>query len=236
MRNNPDKTALIDADSLVYSVGFSADGAEEKYAISRMAEKLEEMLFIDLGVEIYEGFLTGEGNYRNELAKTAPYKGQRTGKKPVHYALLRNYLRDAWGFQIVNGIEADDIVSTRATELGDTSIVVSIDKDLLQVPGKHFNWKSGEFKEVTKEEGLKHFYRQILTGDRIDNIIGLPLVGPVKADKHLEDCITPLDYYVAALNAYEGDEKRVTENASLLWLQRSRGELYYPGIEYEYHT
>jgi adenine specific DNA methylase Mod len=238
LRENPDKIAIVDADSLVYSVGFASEDAEAKYAIARMAEKLEEMLFLELGVEKYEGYLTGQGNYRNELAKTAPYKGNRKGEKPKHYAILREYLNDAWGFVTVNNIEADDIVAIKATRLGESCIVVSIDKDLWQVPGEHYDWKNKRLKTVTKEEGLKNFYAQILTGDRIDNIIGIKQVGPVKAANLLKDCKTWEDYYNACVCAYEkaGElASRVDENASLLWLQRAADEQWSKGIEGKYY-
>jgi hypothetical protein len=186
MRDNPDKTAIVDADSLIYAIGFSAEDKDEKIALARMAERLEEMLFLELGVEKYEGYLTGKGNFREEVAVTVPYKGNRSGAKPKHYSLLREYLVDAWGFVVVEDEEADDVVVRRHYELGEDSILVGIDKDGLQSPGHHYNWQKQELFSVSKPEALKNFYRQILTGDRIDNIQGIKGIGPKKADKIIE--------------------------------------------------
>lgn len=234
LRDNPDKTAIIDADSLIYAVGFSAEDKDEKIAIARMAERLEEMLFLELGVEKYEGYLTGRGNFRVDIAVTAPYKGNRTGAKPKHYNLLREYLVDAWGFVVVDDEEADDMVVRRHYEIGEDSILVGIDKDGLQSPGHHYNWQKQEYFQVTKPEALKNFYRQILTGDRIDAVQGIRGVGPKKADKILKDATTADEMYNAVLLAYEGNEERVHENAKLLWMCRKTGEIWYRGIESKY--
>ena len=241
LRENPDKVAIVDADSLIYAIGFSAEDKDEKIALARMAERLEEMLFLELGVEKYEGYLTGQGNFRNDIAVTAPYKGNRSGAKPKHYSLLREYLVEAWGFSVVDGSEADDLVVQRHYELGNEAILVGIDKDALQSPGLHYNWQKQDLFEVSKAEGLKNFYRQILTGDRIDNIIGIKGVGPKKADKILEGCATFEDYYKAVLEAYSkvdgaSAQQRVEENAKLLWMCRKEGEVWYKGIEDIYYA
>jgi len=239
MRDNPDKTAIVDADSLIYAVGFSAEDKEEKIAIARMAERLEEMLFLELGVEKYEGYLTGSNNFRVDIAVTAPYKGNRTGAKPKHYNLLREYLVDAWGFVVVDGEEADDMVVRRHYEIGEDSILVGVDKDGLQSPGHHYNWQKQEYFQVTKPEALKNFYRQILTGDRIDAIEGIRGIGPKKADRALEGCDMPYEYLHAVTAAFAkvdeaSAQQRVEENAKLLWMCRKKGEVWYPGIEDKY--
>ena len=59
-------TALIDADSLCYAVGFSSNDAEEKIAIARLEQTMTE-LCMDLDCEDYKGFLTGKGNFRDSI-------------------------------------------------------------------------------------------------------------------------------------------------------------------------
>lgn len=219
-------TALIDADSLIYAVGFSSNDVEEPIAIARLEQTMIE-LCMDLDCEDYKGFLTGKGNFRDALAVTAPYKGQRTVDKPMHFQALRNHLQKSWGFTVVTGVEADDAVGIAAYAVSeDESIMVHIDKDLNQFRGHHYNYRKKEKYYVSEFEGLTAFYTQILTGDRIDNIIGLKGIGPVKAKKILVDCKTESELYQAVLKAYEGDEQRVLENGQLLWLQRKEDELW----------
>lgn len=219
-------TALIDADSLIYAVGFSSNDVEEPIAVSRLEQTMVE-LCMDLDCEDYKGFLTGKGNFRDELAVTAPYKGQRISEKPVHFQALRCHLVTSWGFTVVKGIEADDAVGIAAYAVPeDQTIMVHIDKDLNQFRGWHYNYRKKQKYYVSEFEGLVSFYTQILTGDRIDNIIGLKGIGPVKAKKILADCTNETELYTAVLKAYDGDEKRVLENGQLLWLQRKEHELW----------
>ena len=221
-------TALIDADSLCYAVGFSSNDAEEKIAIARLEQTMTE-LCMDLDCEDYKGFLTGKGNFRESIAVTVPYKGQRISEKPVHLQALRDHLVSSWGFEVVNGIEADDAVGIAAYAVAeDESIMVHIDKDLNQFRGWHYNYRKKEKYYVSEFEGLHSFYTQILTGDRIDNIVGLKGIGPVKAKRILEECTNENELYEAVLKAYEGDLQRVQENAQLLWLQRSPNQTWTP--------
>lgn len=219
-------TAIIDADSLCYAVGFSSNDVEEKIALSRLEQTMTD-LCMDLDCEDYKGFLTGKGNFRNDIAVTVPYKGQRVSDKPTHLTALREHLVSSWGFTVVNGIEADDAVGIAAYALAeDESIMVHIDKDLNQFRGWHYNYRKKEKYYVSEFEGLLSFYTQMLTGDRIDNIVGLKGIGPVKAKRILEECTNENELYQAVLKAYEGDQQRVLENGQLLWLQREANQVW----------
>ena len=225
--------ALLDADILCYRVGFATDNEHENTAIETMAVFLEDLLMFDLvDCEEHELFLTGKVNYRHDIAVTAPYKGNRKDvKKPTHLPLLREYLQTAWGASVSDGQEADDDIAIRATELGDDAIIVSIDKDFMQVPTWHYNFVKREKKYVTPEEGLRFFYKQILTGDNADNIKGIHRVGDVRATKMLADAKTEQELYACCVEAMGAE--RVLENARLLWLRRQPNQLWEPPIEKE---
>lgn len=220
--------ALIDADSLVYAIGFSSEDIEEPLAKWRMNEAVDTILS-DVGAETYFGWLTGKGNFRYDIAKTAPYKGTRVAPKPAHYIALREHLMVKYGFMMTEGIEADDAVGIAAYALPEEdTIMIHIDKDLNQLRGWHYNYRKREKYHVTEFEALLSFYTQILTGDRIDNIIGLKGIGPVKAKRILKECKTENEMYLACLEAYDGNSERVLENGQLLWLQRDHGQLWTP--------
>lgn len=222
-----DKTALLDADILTYRVGFASEDVEEKFALSRVSELVHEVVFVQLECKDYKAYITGKGNFRNEIAVTEPYKGNRKDmKKPIHYDAIRKHLVEKLGAVLIEGMEADDAIAIEATNMGDQAIIVSIDKDLDQVAGLHYNFVKQELYEVTPEEGMLNFYKQILTGDRVDNIIGIKGVGPVKAAKLLKDCKTEKEMFDVCVKAYNDDGQdgvaRATENGHLLWLLRDK--------------
>ena len=220
--------ALIDGDILVYRIGFASEDEPESIAIARCCEFIEDIILFN-GFDEYQGYLTGKGNFRNDIAKTAPYKGTRVAPKPAHYLVLREHLQVKYGFMMTQDIEADDAVAIACYAIPeDEMIMVHIDKDLNQLRGWHYNYRKKEKYHVTELEGLHSFYIQMLTGDRIDNIIGLKGIGPVKAKRILEECQTEHEMYLAVLEAYEGNEERVLENGQLLWLQRSHDQLWTP--------
>ena len=223
--------ALLDSDILCYRVGFATQEEHENTAIETMAVFLEDLLMFDLvDCEEHELFLTGKTNFRYDVAVTEPYKGNRKGKeKPKHLPLLREYLQTAWAAKVSEGQEADDDIAIRATQLKDDCIIVSIDKDFKQVSGWHYNFVKKEKSYVTPEEGLRFFYKQILTGDAADNIKGLHRVGDVKATKMLADAKTELELYQCCVEAM--GKERVLENARLLWLRREPNQIWEPPNE-----
>ena len=221
--------ALIDADILVYRVGFASNDTSDRLAISRMAEFVEELVMRpDVGD--YRGFLTGRNNYRKDIAKTAPYKGNRTGDKPIHFDILREYLQSAWAFVEVEGQEADDAIGIAAYEFDsiDDYLIMTLDKDLDMIRGWHYNFAKDSKYLIEEYEGIVNFYKQILTGDRVDNILGLKGIGPKKAEKLLKDCKTEQELYDAVLKAYDNDTERVLENGRLLWIRRKPNEMWKP--------
>ena len=220
---------IIDGDILCYRVGFACNEETEKVAIRTMADMLEELIFIELSSNIHVGYLTGKDNYRHDIAKTQPYKGNRKdAPRPVHLHSLREYLITAWDFRVADGQEADDAIGIHATLTRDNSIIVSIDKDLDMIPGHHYNPVKKDHYYVNDKEAIKNFYRQILTGDKVDNVQGLRGIGPKKADKILGDFDTDLAMYEAVLKAYDGDAERVLENGQLLWIRRRKDEICQP--------
>ena len=225
--------ALLDSDILCYRVGFATEDELESAALETMAVFLEDLLMFDLiDCEGHELFLTGKENFRYDIAVTAPYKGNRKGvAKPKHLPLLREYLEKAWGATVSDGQEADDDIATRATELGDDCIIVSVDKDFMQVPTWHYNFVKKQKKYVTPEEGLRFFYKQILMGDSADNIKGIYRVGEVTATKMLADLTTEKEFYACCLEAMGAE--RVLENGRLLWLRRSADQMWEPPNEKE---
>lgn len=221
--------ALIDADVVAYRMAFGTEDEPEKVAIQKTSEFLEDLIFTYTEVEDCEGYLTGKSNFRFDIAKTAPYKGTRIAEKPKHLGIIRQYMIDAWAFSVQEGQEADDAIGIRAYALGEEDyIICSIDKDLDNLRGHHYNFVKNIRYYVTEDEAIKNFYIQVLTGDRVDNVPGLKGVGPKKAEKILSEAKTETELFNAVLAAYDDDIHRMTEMAQLLWIRRKEGELWQP--------
>jgi 5'-3' exonuclease len=195
--------ALIDADVILYRAAWKHEG-DDFWDCVESIDAMFDYIFFRTGSEEYIAFFTGKDNFRKELAFTKEYKGNRKGRpKPALFDAAREYMTNAWGCVTVNGIEADDALGICQTEMDDDTIICTIDKDLQQIEGVHYNWNSDEIFEVSKEEAIYTKYIQILMGDSTDNIQGIPRVGEVKAIKILskvkdEGC----SYLEAVCDAY----------------------------------
>lgn len=221
--------ALVDGDILCYRIGFATQEESEDVAIRTMASFMEDLMMFDLNVSEWTTYLTGKTNFRFDVAVTAPYKGNRKGEKPKHHALLREYLEFSWNGVVSKDCEADDVIAIAATEHGDESVIVSLDKDFDQVQGWHYNFVKKDKYYITQEEGILNFYCQFLTGDRVDNIIGVRGIGPVKARKLLEGK-TEREMFDICVEEL-GSVDRAVENGRLLFLQRTHGQVWEPPHE-----
>ena len=221
--------ALIDADIVTYRIGFACEEENEKITVSRCADFMEELV-MKPWVGDYLGFLTGKGNYRYDIAKTQPYKGNRTQAKPKHYELIREYLVKAWGCKVIEGEEADDAIGIKAYEFADKEdfVIMSIDKDLDMIEGWHYNFTKDNKYFVDSFTAIQNFYKQLLTGDKVDNIPGLKGIGPAKAAKILKDCNTEAEMFKAVLEAYDNNIEYLTEMGKLLWIRRQSNQMWEP--------
>lgn len=226
--------AVVDSDFLVYKIAFSTEDATESVAKGRLTEWLENFLFITLKVDDYECHLTGKTNFRNRIAVTVPYKGNRIDlEKPKHYQALRDHLIKRHGASVSVDEEADDTVAIAATRMLDKCWIVGQDKDLDQLQGWHYNPVKDERYYVDDFNAYKSFVTQILTGDRIDNIPCLAGIGPKKAEKALKDAKTKEQLLQAAYEKYQElghTMEYFTEQARLLWLRRHEGQTWQPPL------
>lgn len=222
------------------------------YNIKSMVKAIKKK-FHNKGTRI---FLSGSNNFREELAAEMPYKGNRWSKekrdsmraegkwiewldatedkfretpRPTHENAALEYLIKHCGAEVVEGMEADDAMGI--CQASDTCIV-SIDKDLKMIPGWHQNLDDldEDPEYISEEEAIYNYYRQILTGDRTDNIPGIKGIANKTADKLLAD--VPRDevslgnavreIYMDKLNCSDEEAaKLIKQRGSLLWILRT---------------
>lgn len=220
---------LIDADIIVYRCGFAIKDEEPlEYALHTVKVVVDTIREKFYDAPTSKLYLTGSGNYRNTVAVTRPYKGNRDKlNKPFYYEQIRDYLRDVQGAILVDDMEADDALGMEQWKHKDKSTVIcSIDKDLRCIPGWHYNFVKDELDYVTLADANKNFWRQVIMGDPTDNIQGLPRYGAKAASKIIDSTDgTWTDMYARVLREYEavyGDEghAKFREMASLVWILR----------------
>lgn len=210
--------SLIDADILVYRIGYTTEDADIEIAKWRMNELVEKILS-DTKATSYKLYLTKSKDENAFRSKVYPeYKQNRKAPRPVHYQALREFLVSNWQAEIVEVIEADDALGIEQCNSIDT-IICTIDKDLDMIPGWHYNF----VKEITYfvhfDEAIRNFYKQVLMGDRADNVKGIEGIGEKKADKILYGSETEEEYFERAREAY-GNDEAFLQNGEILWILR----------------
>jgi len=192
---NKQQTLLIDGDILLYRFAHSneysvswgegvdsriVNADEAQFDCAMFIQRMEEKLGTDDTVIIF----SGKNNFRYSVLPS--YKHNRVGLvKPELYSILKEYLIRNHTTKEKETLEGDDVMGILATRWPGHFIIATIDKDLQQIPGKHFNWNTDKQYTVTEEDANRYFYRQILTGDSCDGYTGIPGCGPKKAEKIL---------------------------------------------------
>ena len=242
---------------ILYKAGFGAQATDPdaplahslyncKNTINSLVNYIREAGFTvsDVTVLLSED---GKGNFRYDVAKTQPYKGNRTkAVKPVHFDAMKEYLLERYQSILVTGQEADDEMGILATRDPEKHMIISADKDMRMIPCWHYEMgdrppyyvdDSMGYLELDRVKGKSPklfgtgwiwFHSQLLTGDRADHIPGIPGVGIVKAHGMLKDCKNKAECVEVVAEAYkkaELDDERLLEVSKLLWIRRERVEV-----------
>lgn len=225
---------IVDADYLVYRVGFAVKDDEPiEYALSTVKHAIHNIW------DRFEGkegtlFLSGKGNFREKIATIQVYKGNRDpSMRPKYYDDIREYLINHHHAIVVQGMEAEDAAGILQYSNKDRSTcIVGVDKDLMTVPGWHWNPVKDEMIYQDVASANEWFWTQVLMGDRTDNIRGIDGLGPKKAEKIIKPCGKDwMKMYEAVLYQYKlqhGDDAKraMDETAKLVWILRKHGETY----------
>lgn len=186
---------LLDGDIVAYRAAFGAEQthqfsetewathADENEAhehATNIIAKLKDSVKADeviVALTDYDGV-----NFRKNLY--ADYKRPRSKvRKPVLLKPMRAWLSENYRSYIRPTLEADDVLGILMTwdKLAGKKIIASIDKDLLQIPGRHINIDSGEKRVISDGEADHQHMMQTLTGDLVDSYPGCPGIGKKRA-------------------------------------------------------
>lgn len=179
-------------------------------------------------------FLTGETNFRDEVAVTKKYKGNRDNQpKPRHLGAIRKWLIEEWGAVVSDNEEADDllgIVQCESIDLSEECCIASYDKDLDMIAGKHYDFVKETKYRINPEEADLNFLKQLISGDSTDNIPGLKGFGKVKAAEVLDGMSPALAYttvtYLYKEKVLDNWEEYMIEQGQLLWIRRAPNDYW----------
>ena len=192
------KTALIDGDIVAFRAAYKAervfDFGDDIY--STVADLREARGHYDCMVsDILKGsgctefrmvFSDPSGrSFRHDIYED--YKKNRhsySNRKPIIFKTLRDELIDGGAIFRAN-LEGDDVLGIMQTSAPNT-VICTIDKDLKNIPGLHYNFDKDIHSSVSKEGAYKFFLTQVLAGDPTDGIPGITGVGHKTAEKILE--------------------------------------------------
>ncbi len=202
---------LIDADILVYeaayrsqtSIDWEGEGTPTVSADFDMAceDLAASIAFIGKSTGCEDGVLVltdsdRDANFRRKVwPDYKAHRGDSKSSRPLLFSALREWLHKSYTTKEKAGIEGDDTIGIMATgDIGglppvEERVIASIDKDMLTIPGRHFNWRQSErgVFRVTEDEAFHMLMLQTLCGDSTDHYPGLPGCGPVGAGRILED-------------------------------------------------
>lgn len=236
--------ALIDGDCVGYRAAASCQPTKDKpylepleAALGRCEDTMQRIFYATQCTE-YKVFIGGNDNFR--YAVNPQYKANRKDvPRPEWLQPVREYLVMNHGAKICDNIEADDALGIHQDKETNTTSIVSVDKDLLMIPGLHYNFVKDVHQQVTKIEGLRHFYYQLIMGDRADNIFGFDGKARDKVPQFLQPHIDKIysftdekDMYTYVLGMYEMYQeepiKELHMNAQCLYIQQKENDTWEP--------
>lgn len=230
------RVLLIDGDILIYKIATNnevdthwGDGLWTLHCDEKICKAEVDATIDDLGSSLeaddYIVALTDKNNFRKDVLPS--YKDNRKQRrKPMVLNALRDYVMEKHNGVIYPNLEADDVMGILATEPSkEERIIVSIDKDLKQIPNSYVS-RDGQSVEYIPEKLANYWFMiQTLTGDAVDGYTGIPNVGIKTAEKLIMKYtnVPLLDLWKVVKNIYKEhgfSEKEALQQARVAHILR----------------
>jgi len=178
-------TFAVDADIIAYRCAAACDGKEPDELLQTIDGFIDNVVR-ETQVSNLAMFLSGKKNFRYDMAKTKPYKGNREKIiRPDYLGDAKDYIESCYGGYIEKNYEADDCIASFMIQ-NEGVAHAGIDKDIRQVEGWHYNFVKKHWEHTNEEDSILKLYRQVCMGDSSDHIPGLPRIGEKKAEKAIQ--------------------------------------------------
>lgn len=180
---------IIDADSLIFYTSFNKKDKPEKTfeECKVLTDKFLEHIFKLTRSTHYVLYLTVGHSFRKEVLPEYKANRKKDGL-PENFHRIKDYLVTDYKARYYHTLESDDlcVISKKyyQNKYPDAEVFISSpDKDLCQLPGKAFNYRSNKWIESTERESEISFWSDMISGQPGDNVKGLPNHGPKAAEK-----------------------------------------------------
>lgn len=266
VRTETDSVMLVDADFLKYLVTkdiydwiqkHKTDPIEtygpnylEHFTFTRVDNDIMAKVSAKAYLFLFSG--SSKNTFRYGVGFEKEYKGNRKpndnyayetgGGSRTHYddmAEVMHVVKTRYTTFVHKDLEADDLVSVLHRE---GACVFSHDKDLMQLPGKHFKIREGRVIDVSAADALMFHCYQLLAGDSGDNIPGFPGMGEKKSKDFLNKVgdvkqmpFAIIKHYMVSFGINEGID-RFVESWNLTKLRMDRGTYFKEKLAKEIET
>ena len=202
------KTLIIDGNNLIHRTYHTAKFQEKRYKggnnnglhvyftinaiYSYVKRFLPEQTYI-----VWDEKIVYQVNRRKQIQEG--YKGNRKGDKSPHEN--NEHIKDICNSLGIKSIfprelEADDIVAYICKETEGKKVIISVDRDFLQLinedvtlfdPIRKRYFELANFEKNTGFKDVKTWFTaKCLMGDKSDNVPGIPKFGKVRAQRYLD--------------------------------------------------
>lgn len=248
------RTVELDADSIVYDVGFALDnlGETPEFGVTLLNNTIKNIMSA-CDADKINVYLGTDSNFRIDIATIQGYKANRdNSKRPYFYDFIRQYFIKSHNAILVHNQEAEDAAAIACMQHKsyDDYVLGAIDKDLNMIPGWHYNWRRKKLLFIDEIEALRNFYMQLAAGDATDNIPGLykllvidgedELAKELKGSRYkkkleafLSETKTEKEMWAVVESLYKlygeierNGYDRILEIARLLWIRRKENEMF----------
>lgn len=199
--NKEKKVVIVDADYIPFLAGYNKD--EEEITLEDYYGRVDDTIFklinsIEEYFEIDTLYLCvkGRNNFRKQIY--SDYKKSRKEREEIVETLHTYLVEKHKAIEAPYG-EADDLVFTMSETIEHNGIVVSPDKDLLQIPSVIYNPSKDIWFKIDDKTAMFNIALQSLMGDAADGINFFRGTGIVTANKIIKHGMTKYQYIKSIL-------------------------------------
>ena len=206
------KTLIVDGNNLIHRTYYTAKNQSKRtdnhsddqvnnlhiYFTLNAVSSYVKQFVPDNTIFVWDEKPVYKKNIRKDMLES--YKGNRSKDSSPHQnnEVIKSILK-SMGINSIfpSQLEADDVVAYICRETEGSKVIISVDRDFLQlisedcllydpIRKKHFELKT--FEENTGFTDVEQWFTaKCLTGDKSDNVPGIPRFGPASVKKYLND-------------------------------------------------